>query len=78
MCLSNKHLPKTQLLELGKLGKSLPKSRETLEKKYLNPALEAGYVAMLYPDKPNSSKQKYYLTEKGKILYKEITENVHR
>ena len=69
LCLSDKHLPKTKLLELGKLDKSLPKSRETLEQKCLNPAIEAGYVAMLYPDKPKSSKQKYYLTEKGKQLY---------
>ena len=72
LCLSDKYLPKTQILELGKLNKSLPKSRETLEQKYLNPAIEAGYVAMTIPDKPKSSKQKYYLTEKGKAIYQEI------
>ena len=54
------------------------KHRENFRLTYTAPALADGVIAMLFPDKPNSSKQKYYLTEKGKILYKEITENVHR
>ena len=32
---------------------------------YLRPALEAGFIAMMFPDKPRSSKQRYRLTEKG-------------
>ena len=33
---------------------------------YLNPAIEQGFVALTIPDKPTSSKQQYYLTDKGK------------
>lgn len=72
LCISDAYLPKTRLLELGKLNKSLPKSRETLEQKYLNPAIEAGLVAMTIPEKPKSSKQAYYLTERGKLLYQQL------
>ena len=66
MCLLGYRLPKIELLKLGKLK---AKSRETLEQNYIRPAIESGYVTMLYPDKPKSPKQKYYLTDKGKQLY---------
>lgn len=35
---------------------------------YLAPALQAALVTMTIPDKPQSSKQKYRLTEAGKAL----------
>ena len=35
------------------------KSKETLRKNYLNPAIEAGLVGMTLPDKPNSKNQRY-------------------
>ncbi len=35
------------------------KSRETLRKNYLNPAIESGLVKMTVPDKPNSKNQRY-------------------
>lgn len=35
---------------------------------YLQPAISEGYVAMTSPDKPNSNRQKYYLTVKGEVL----------
>ena len=35
------------------------KSKETLRKNYLNPAMEAGLVRMTLPDKPNSRNQRY-------------------
>lgn len=35
------------------------KSKETLRKNYLNPAIEKGLVAMTLPDKPNSRNQRY-------------------
>lgn len=35
------------------------KSKETLRKNYLNPAIENGLVAMTLPDKPNSRNQRY-------------------
>lgn len=35
------------------------KSKETLRKNYLNPAIKNGLVAMTLPDKPNSRNQRY-------------------
>jgi ATP-dependent DNA helicase RecG len=34
---------------------------------YLLPALAEGLVEMTRPDKPRSSKQRYRLTEKGRV-----------
>ena len=39
---------------------------------YLNPAIEQGFVALTIPDKPTSSKQQYYLTDKGKKFLKTL------
>ena len=41
-------------------------NRDYFRKSYLQPAIEAGLVALTIPDKPTSRNQKYYLTEKGK------------
>lgn len=41
------------------------KHRPTFLGNYINPALNAGVIKMLYPDKPNHPKQKYLLSEKG-------------
>ena len=49
----------------GKLGLADGKH---FREKYLQPALKENLVEMTIPDKPKSSKQKYRLTEKGKIL----------
>lgn len=49
------------------------KNRGHFKREYLNPAVEAGLIAMTIPDKPNSSKQKYRITEKGKTFLKNIT-----
>ena len=35
---------------------------------YLNPTMEEGYIEMTIPDTPNSTNQKYRLTEKGQLL----------
>ncbi|MBI2258193.1 MAG: hypothetical protein HYU67_04760 [Flavobacteriia bacterium] len=35
---------------------------------YLNPAIQAELIQMKYPETPTTSKQKYYLTEKGEEL----------
>lgn len=40
--------------------------RENFRRNYLQPAIEAGLVALIIPHKPTSRNQKYYLTEKGK------------
>lgn len=38
------------------------KSKETLRRNYLNPALESGLIKMTIPDKPNSRNQRYVKT----------------
>ncbi len=35
------------------------KSKETLRRNYLNPAMESGLIRMTLPDKPNSRNQRY-------------------
>ena len=47
----------------GELQKMLGLSnRDYFRKSYLQPAIEAGLVALTIPDKPTSRNQKYYLT----------------
>lgn len=36
--------------------------------KYVNPLLEAQFVDMTLPDKPTSPKQRYFLTDSGRML----------
>jgi len=43
------------------------KDDEHFRKTYLLPALEAGLIAMTIPEKPRSSRQKYRLTDKGRL-----------
>ena len=40
----------------------------------LNPAINEGWVRMLYPDSPRHPRQKYLLTIKGKGLYSGLRE----
>jgi ATP-dependent DNA helicase RecG len=44
------------------------KDDEHFRTAYLNPALEAGLIEMTIPDKPQSSRQKYRLTDAGHAL----------
>ncbi|AQY21182.1 hypothetical protein AB406_0218 [Riemerella anatipestifer] len=46
--------------------------RENFRKMYLQPAIAQGLVALTILDKPTSSKQQYYLTEKGKAVLLKI------
>jgi len=46
--------------------------RKNLRINYLSPALNWGYIAMTIPENPNSSLQKYRLTEKGKQLKNDL------
>ncbi len=41
-------------------------NREYFRRSYLQPALDVNLIELTIPEKPNSSKQKYRLTEKGK------------
>jgi len=57
--------------EIGELMVIAGRSDRT---KFLNqvlkPLLEENFIEMTIPDKPTSSKQKYRLTEKGKLFLK--------
>lgn len=48
------------------------KHRPTFIDNYINQAMKAGIVKVLYPDKPNHPRQKYQLTTKGLALYNEF------
>lgn len=48
------------------------KDRKNVLNLYLNPAVNDGYVRLLYPQSPRHPRQKYLLTVKGLALYKEI------
>ena len=56
--------------ELQLATKVATSSRQYFRKAYLAPAIKDDLISMLYPDKPNHPKQKYYLTEKGKEVLK--------
>ncbi|MBK9401751.1 MAG: transcriptional regulator [Bacteroidetes bacterium] len=45
---------------------------------YLRPALEAGFIEMTEPDKPNTPNQKYRLTESGLKLKKKLARKTER
>ncbi len=51
------------------------KGRDNFLNQYLIPSRLDGYVAMLYPDKPNSQNQKYRLTAKGLALKESLNNN---
>ena len=50
---------------------------EYFRKNYLIPSIENGIVEMTIPEKPQSSKQRYRLTEKGKALKKELDQETN-
>ena len=68
--LGNKQLSVKELLQAFGL-----KDRENFLRLFLNPAIEEGFVKLLYPDKPRHPRQKYLLTVKGLTLYNEFGKN---
>ena len=48
------------------------KDRTKFRKKFINPLLNEELIRMTIPDKPNSPKQKYIITEQGKQLLKSL------
>jgi len=49
-------------------------SRQYFVNKYLNPAIEAGFVELTQPDSPKSPTQKYRLTSKGLSFKQQLTD----
>ena len=45
------------------------KHRHTFCVNYLDPAIESGFVAMLYPNSPRHPRQRYLLTPKGLMYF---------
>ena len=64
-----------QLSVLEIMKRLFLKHRPTFLENYLTPAIAAGYVRMLYPDSPRHPRQKYLLTAKGLLLYKELVKH---
>ena len=48
------------------------KDRKSFRQRYLLPALEAGWIVMTLPDKPQSSLQQYRLSESGKDMQEKL------
>lgn len=48
------------------------KDRENFMKLYIAPAVNEGYVRMLYPESPRHPRQRYLLTAKGLAAYNEL------
>ena len=65
--LGHEELTISQLMEKTGL-----KHRPNFIEYHLNPAISKGFVRLLYPDTPRHPRQKYLLTAKGVLLYKEI------
>ena len=49
------------------------KGRDNFLRLYLLPAIDEGYLRLLFPDKPRHPRQKYLLTVKGLALYNELS-----
>ena len=49
------------------------KDRENFLNLFLTPAINDGYIRLLYPDKPHHPRQKYLLTTKGILLYNAVS-----
>jgi len=52
------------------------KHRETFQRNYLDFLLEQGLLVRTIPDKPQSSKQKYRLSDKGLAVLQNIEEDM--
>ncbi|MGM9868059.1 MAG: Fic family protein [Sodaliphilus sp.] len=48
------------------------KNRENFMDNYLNPAIESGFVCLLYSNSPRHPRQKYLLSVKGLTFYNEM------
>ena len=48
------------------------KHRPTFLEKYMIPAINGGFVKLLYPEKPNHPRQRYVLTVKGMVCFNQL------
>lgn len=61
--------PRTRIEIHSKLGM---KNRKYVQSQILKPLLEQNLIALTNPEKPNSPKQKYIITKKGKRLLEKL------
>ena len=61
--IDNHEYSRTEIMEI--IG---VKHRPSFSDNYIQPALEMSLIELTIPDKPNSSRQKYRLTQKGKNI----------
>jgi ATP-dependent DNA helicase RecG len=62
-------VPRTRIEIHSQLGM---KNRKYVQSQILKPLLEQDLLALTNPEKPNSPKQKYIISEKGKLLLEEL------
>ena len=63
-----------QTLSVKEMMTSLElKDRVNFQNLYLSPAINEGFIKMLYPNSPKHPRQKYLLTAKGIAVYQELT-----
>lgn len=67
LALGSNQLTLKQMMERANL-----KHRPNFIDNYLTPAINEGYIRLVYPDKPRHPRQKYLLTVKGLALYNDI------
>ncbi|MBO7481087.1 MAG: Fic family protein [Bacteroidales bacterium] len=72
IALSDQKLTTSQIMTIMNL-----KDRKNFKTTYIDEAIAKKLVKMLYPDRPNHPKQKYYLTVKGLALLNDIKQNLN-
>ena len=50
-------------------------NRTKFRNKFINPLLDTAFIQMTIPDKPNSSKQQYQITERGEAFLQFMSQN---
>ena len=51
------------------------KHRPTFLYNYLQPAIQKGFIELTIPEKPTSTKQQYFLTQKGRDFIRSLKDN---
>jgi len=64
VAIGNKELSVKNMMDALEL-----KGRDNFLNLYLKPAINEGYIRLLYPDSPRHPRQRYLLTAKGMVLY---------